>query len=152
MNIQNQSIVYMYRLLLLGILVFGFVNHTAHAEGGPIIVELTPENSQSLSFDISVKSEGDAIRVKLEGPIFVNKDCYPQRSGTALLDGSGNELAVFIADFEASSSPPSAIGFYVNHDHSMAVFVDYLCPNEKLDQGQRFMIGSIADFLEQSSK
>ncbi|MEJ8569284.1 hypothetical protein [Elongatibacter sediminis] len=118
---------------------------------GPITVErLNPDNAKSLGFSVTFEISSEATQVSIVGPRVVNENCYPRRSGNYLPDGNGNELTFYMAQISNGPESPIGSGYYPGNENTMAVFIDYICPPDKILESRRYSVESVAEFIQNS--
>lgn len=136
------------RTVISGIALSLLGSNAAAIQSLLMVQNITPENANTLDVDISSRRDGNVTLVTMIGPMESKEGCPPRRTGTFLLDSDGNELSVFIAELNSSSSKPEVIGYYTTESQSMGVFIDYLCGGEGAYNSRRYSVESVADFLK----
>ncbi|GAB2889245.1 hypothetical protein ACCI51_18985 [Microbulbifer echini] len=128
--------------VLLGLLSVGSL-------ASPPITEqvLTRENVRKLGFSVTVEVSPEATSVKIVGPKSINGNCYPGRSGNALMDKAGNELTTYVTQLTSSQVAPVAFGYYTSNETNMSVWLDYFCPPDQAKNSRRFVVPSVAEYL-----
>ncbi|NIB45209.1 hypothetical protein HBA55_36890 [Pseudomaricurvus alkylphenolicus] len=124
-----------------------FLSAHAVASGGPEIVALTHSSANELGFTVVTKLEGPSTQVQLKGPAKSIDSCPASRSGTFLLDAKGQELMVHITELPPSQEQPEALGYYIDKNHTMGVFIDYLCSQGSVTKSKRYTVPSISNWL-----
>lgn len=128
-------------------LLLVFISSASVASSGPKEVPLTPELAEKLGFSVKVTLEGPATMIELKGPHQSPSGCPASRSGSFLLDSSGEELFVYITELPKADLRPEALGYFTNKKHTMGVFIDYLCSDTRTSQGIRYSVPSISNWL-----
>ncbi|WP_444909605.1 hypothetical protein [Microbulbifer sp. TRSA005] len=60
------------------------------------------------------------------------------------MDKTGKEVSVYITQLRKRAESPEMIGYLVKESsYSMAVFIDYFCPAERIYESKRYTITSI---------
>lgn len=129
-------------------LFLAFYTSMSFASGGPTAVDLTPELAENLGFNISVTQEGATTKVKMKGPSNSPSGCPASRSGSFLLDAKKEDLFIYIT--ELAHITPESVGYYTNPEHTMGVFIDYLCSGEQVSKSIRYTVPSTSDWLKKS--
>ncbi|MCK9504746.1 MAG: hypothetical protein M0Q95_11260 [Porticoccaceae bacterium] len=134
----------MNRAFAIAFLFFSVV-----AQASPPISEqeITPKNVRELGFFVSIEVTPEATSINLVGPKSLDENCFPARSGSALMDKSGNELMVYQTNLEASDSAPVSLGYFTKMDTTMSVWLDYFCSPGQESKSRRFVIPSVAKYL-----
>lgn len=117
------------------------------ASSGPKEVTLNPELAKKLGFSIIVTPEAGATMVELKGPLKSPSGCPASRSGSFLLSKEGQELFVYITELPKTEVEPQALGYFSNKEHTMGVFIDYLCSGTQALKSIRYSVPSISNWL-----
>lgn len=134
----------MIRILSILFLVFA-----CEASASPPITEqeLTRENVREFGFSVTIEVSPEATSVKIVGPKSINDNCFPGRSGNALMDDKGNELTTYVTQLTSSQVAPVAFGYYTSNKTTMSIWLDYFCPPEEARNSRRFIVPSVAKYL-----
>ncbi|WP_339075292.1 hypothetical protein [Teredinibacter turnerae] len=125
------------------ILLLIFIPAFCFATGTLKEVFLSHVLADKLGFSVNLKPEGSAVVIKLKGPTNSPSGCPASRSGVFLLGKNGEELLVYITELEKANSTPKAVGYYTSSEHTMGVFIDYICTGTKTFQSIRYSVQSI---------
>ena len=113
--------------------------------------ELTPESEKELGFNVKIENLPEGITASLSGPQSIGHACLPRRSGSYLFDKGGKEISVYIANLSYSvGEGPFAFGHYWDKQNKMSIFIDYICPPERVNESRRYIISSVADYYARS--
>ena len=114
-------------------------------------LELTAESEKELGFKVTIENLPEGITASLSGPQSIGDACLPRRSGSYLFDKDGKEMAVYIANLSYSvGEEPFAFGHYWGKQNKMSVFIDYICPPERVNESKRYIVSSVADYYAKS--
>lgn len=117
--------------------------------GGLELYKLTPESADALGFSITIKDAPEAILGKLVGPKTLEGDCVVWGSGSALMDEDGHELMVTTTLLDPSIATQEVFGYYTNRNHSMSVWLGYMCGSGQ-HISRRYVIDSIANYFNEA--
>ena len=129
------------------LIVLALVSPALMAGGVLKQVSLSPELAEILGFTIIVKPESGTTMIELKGPNESPSGCAAKRSGSYFLGQEGQELFVYITELPQTDTKPQALGYYSNKDHTMGVFIDYLCSGALALKSIRYSVPSISNWL-----
>tara|TARA_R110001592_G_scaffold362167_1_gene675205 strand:+ start:144 stop:563 length:420 start_codon:yes stop_codon:yes gene_type:complete len=129
------------------LIVLALVSPALMASGTLKEVSLSPELAEKLGFTIIVKPESAVTMIELIGPNESPSGCAAKRSGSYLLGKEGEELFVYITELPQTDVKPQALGYYSNKEHTMGVFIDYLCSGTQTLKSIRYAVPSISNWL-----
>ncbi len=124
------------------------------AEGGVEAVWLAPSDLNELGFSVEIVRERAGIDLTLRGPRTGPNSCSARRSGIVLLDVDGQEVAGGSTYWAVDSEEPRVHAFLGDgwRFPKMAVYLDYLCPADRLADGRRYGIRDVKAFVEASER
>lgn len=131
------------------------ITHAA-AEQGPLPIDLNPEKSRALGFELSVEYDPYApsvLLVQLTGPKTIEENCTPNLVGMAVKNSYGATVVGYQTRHDWLDQNPRMRGHYdTKFADTMVLYIDYDCPNRgKLDH-RRYFINSVAEYLNKENE
>ncbi|QDO82710.1 hypothetical protein FM037_05000 [Shewanella psychropiezotolerans] len=99
------------------------------SSGVPELVELTPDNSKDLGFELKEAYSGDdKVRMVIfTFPKTTHGNWVAKRVQLSLLDSTGDEVMGASSDYVVTDEAPSVMAHYQPGNYDMAIMVQYFC-------------------------
>ena len=119
----------------------------ADAEGIPETTWLDPENAVELGFSVLDLNGPDSVFAKFVGPANGPNDCPARRSGVAVFDSDDDVVMSSVTEIRSDDESPTALANLADESLRLMLWIDYLCPAERLSHGRRYAIRDLSRFL-----
>lgn len=130
----------MIRILCLIYLIL--VSYSSIASS-PIVEEIvTSELAKELGFIIKIEPQGDIGQsIEVVGPLVINSDCRPFRTGSFFTEKNDNQIAAFLTTLPLSDEAPKVLGFTPNDSfYTVKMVIDYTCPSPYESASRRYVL------------